>query len=986
MRRSGRRSSEGLHDPQIRRLHGGEYPLDARRFQPVHALKKSGEEAAIIRHHRIVAVLKQLGLLDLDLLAENAAAIDAAAHHPVHAAVAVVGAAVTVLAEGAAELGNRHNHGVTPRSGPDLLGEAGQGPAEFAQPIGEIAGRRTLVDVGVPAADIDEAQVELLAHQPSDPPGGELETAGRHRAAIGRGHLLGDRAVDIVAHAKTFRDRTGEIAVLVHALDQPGLAVIDARLADAVDAGIGNLGLAAECQRQLVGEGDRLHPGQFAGEPAHEAGAVVTRAADRLAELDGVLGLKMASAEIIGGACERDEGDFPLVPQRIDAVAQRRVQPPVGVKRERRVRVSHVGLGDGKRRPGVAIKIARHRDHHIGRVVSATQKHHQQPCIGGRCRPDPPRHRHRRECGESLDQITTVHGRLLPDVSPHEFRRRQKQRIPVLRRHRLIEGGHRGRAHGLAQGVEEQGVLQQRERRLVGGVGAFRLEQPRRARADLPRHFEPQHHLARTVPGGRRQRIAVRRVVIEQALGKPVQPVLHRRRVENDLAIVSQPHRGHHVLHRILELRAGLQRGSELRRVHHGREHRGDIAIGLLEGLRHVLHQRGRRIVADEIGGDLLRDVGRGRRMPTQDVEGFVDFGEATSLDGVAQESLVAVVMPRRIEFEQALAHQLRAQLRLEIGILGLGVDADAGENARQLLYVRLGIARADAHGVQLHNLAGVVFVQVAGGVVGIVEIAHHRRMVQRRAEQVAETAKRMRPDGAVDVVADQDAQVGLVLVHVEVIEPEPGHAFAQLLWRVECAQDGARGRLAGAIVHRLLISLLSRFSLVRIGDLVGGAALLVEFRHHIERQLVHIRHCLDLRLRCRRHRRLQSGRRVQLLVEPQLRAHGLKLRHARRCHAEGQPIEQREIVRVQFGGMCTGHRADAADEQCAHEAEGVERRNGSGRCRHDEIPKGALAEHRRRRAPRAESPSLFSAPTTEQSLNETRGNCGGRCRRVRLM
>ncbi len=41
---------------------------------------------------------------DLDLLAGHAPAIDAAAHHPIDAAMAVIGAAVAILAESAAEL------------------------------------------------------------------------------------------------------------------------------------------------------------------------------------------------------------------------------------------------------------------------------------------------------------------------------------------------------------------------------------------------------------------------------------------------------------------------------------------------------------------------------------------------------------------------------------------------------------------------------------------------------------------------------------------------------------------------------------------------------------------------------------------------------------------------------------------------------------------------------------------------------------------
>src|SRR5882757_9372367 len=91
------------NNPQINRTHRRENPLEARRLQAIHALKQTGKEAAIVGHHRIVAVLEQFWLFDLDLLAEDAAAIDAAAEHPVDAAVAVIGAAIAVLAKGAAE-------------------------------------------------------------------------------------------------------------------------------------------------------------------------------------------------------------------------------------------------------------------------------------------------------------------------------------------------------------------------------------------------------------------------------------------------------------------------------------------------------------------------------------------------------------------------------------------------------------------------------------------------------------------------------------------------------------------------------------------------------------------------------------------------------------------------------------------------------------------------------------------------------------------
>ncbi len=66
--------------------------------RPLHAIEEAGEHGAIVGQNRIIAVLEQARLLDLDLFAMGAAAIHAAAHHPVDAAVTMVGAMVAVLA------------------------------------------------------------------------------------------------------------------------------------------------------------------------------------------------------------------------------------------------------------------------------------------------------------------------------------------------------------------------------------------------------------------------------------------------------------------------------------------------------------------------------------------------------------------------------------------------------------------------------------------------------------------------------------------------------------------------------------------------------------------------------------------------------------------------------------------------------------------------------------------------------------------------
>ena len=165
----------------------------------------------------------------------------------------------------------------------------------------------------------------------------------------------------------------------------------------------------------------------------------------------------------------------------------------------------------------------------------------------------------------------------------------------------------------------------------------------------------------------------------------------------------------------------------------------------------------------------------------TSSVTAFSTSRESLAADGVAQQHLGAEVVPRRIEFEGAA----RADTAAATAALSLrriaGVDADAGQDARQLLHVLLRVAAIDAQRVQLHQLARVVLIDVAGGILGVVQVLQHRRMLERRQHQVAEMPERMRADRVLLVVADQPAQIGLVLMHAEMIEPEPHHLLLQL-------------------------------------------------------------------------------------------------------------------------------------------------------------------------------------------------------------
>src|ERR1700730_13014634 len=218
-----------------------ENSLKARGLQSEHMLEQPCEHRAIIGEDGIVTVLEKVRLVDLDLFAKDTAAIDAAAHYPIDAAVSVIGTVVAVLAKGAAELRDHHDDRIPPPGRSNLFGKSGERAAEFAEAIGEIAGGTALIDVGVPAADVDKAEIELFAHQPSDAARRQFKNARRDRAAVGRRHLFGDRFVDIVANPETFGNRRRKIALRVHVLDQPGLAIVDAGLADTVDPDIRNL-------------------------------------------------------------------------------------------------------------------------------------------------------------------------------------------------------------------------------------------------------------------------------------------------------------------------------------------------------------------------------------------------------------------------------------------------------------------------------------------------------------------------------------------------------------------------------------------------------------------------------------------------------------------------------------------------------------------------------------------------------------------------
>src|SRR5471030_2894700 len=98
-----------------------------------------------------------------------------ASEHPIHAAVAMIRAAIAVFAKCAAELANDHHYRISPRR-PHLVGICRDAAAKFFETPGEITSRTAFADVRVPSAHIDETEIELLPHQPGDTARFQLES------------------------------------------------------------------------------------------------------------------------------------------------------------------------------------------------------------------------------------------------------------------------------------------------------------------------------------------------------------------------------------------------------------------------------------------------------------------------------------------------------------------------------------------------------------------------------------------------------------------------------------------------------------------------------------------------------------------------------------------------------------------------------------------------------------------------------------------
>src|SRR6185437_15501994 len=165
-----------------------------------------------------------------------------------------------------------HHGGVVPFVA-ERIGIGGQAFAQVAQVVGQSAGDASLVDVGVPAADIDEAEAVLVAHQGGDAPrfGGEAACTGC--AAAGLDHLVAQVIGDRGGQRQSVGGGGGQRRALVHVPENRGLSCIEACLRFGLQRDVGDvLAGALETERQAFRERNRRHAGELTRQACQKAG------------------------------------------------------------------------------------------------------------------------------------------------------------------------------------------------------------------------------------------------------------------------------------------------------------------------------------------------------------------------------------------------------------------------------------------------------------------------------------------------------------------------------------------------------------------------------------------------------------------------------------------------------------------------------------------------------------------------------------------
>ena len=172
-------------------------------------------------------------------------------------------------------------------------------------------------------------------------------------------------------------------------------------------------------------------------------------------------------------------------------------------------------------------------------------------------------------------------------------------------------------------------------------------------------------------------------------------------------------------------------------------------------------------------------------------------------MGGEVLDQSIAIVLPAargKLKSEHALGGGVVSAWRVEeVATPAQVVDAPSREGARRLVDIGLGVSGVDADGVQFQDLAAVVLIQAVDqnaihGPAGlrqvVVKVVEHRRMFGGGLEQGFELPHGVGSDGVALVGLDRIADEVVVDVDVEMVEPEVGERFLELVLRMNGANQ----------------------------------------------------------------------------------------------------------------------------------------------------------------------------------------------------
>ena len=271
--------------------------------------------------------------------------------------------------------------------------------------------------MGIPATHIDEAQVVLIAHQRRHALGKQTEAFGTDgRTPCGVHAFLLSHALHRHLRGKALAGRIFKKRALVHGSNDGRAPSQRCGLAHRGQRHIRHIHRAAHRERHLRRKRHGQHAAlaapvglQHLRQAVEKAGLVAPPSFKGLAQLNGVLRLKMAARQIIR-ACKWHKTGLALLIQGQQAALKRGVQTPLRVQRQRTIRFT--GSGNGNRRPGLVIEVAMRWHQQAVAVIGSAQKHQQKAwraALHGRCQPMA-QIAGQRYRGAQIQKLASLHG------------------------------------------------------------------------------------------------------------------------------------------------------------------------------------------------------------------------------------------------------------------------------------------------------------------------------------------------------------------------------------------------------------------------------------------------------------------------------------------------------------------------------------------------------------------------------------------------